>query len=79
MYLRNSQARRRLADAGRADDADQARAALAGRGVEEVLEQAQLVVAAHERGLERVGTVAAADLGDDPQGPPGRHRARPCP
>ena len=49
---------------------------LAARRVEEVLEQAQLVVAADERRLERLGAVAAADLGDDPQGAPGRDRAR---
>ncbi len=65
-----------LADAGRADDADQAGAALAGRGVEQVLEQAELVVAADERRLERVLAVAAADLGDDPSRAPGCDRRR---
>ncbi len=64
----------RLADPGRADDAHEACPALARRGVEEVLEQAEFVVAAHERGLERVRTVAAADLGDHPKGPPGGDR-----
>ena len=44
----------RLADAGRADDADQPRPALAAGGVEQVLELAQLLVAADERRLERL-------------------------
>ena len=41
-----------LADAGRADDRDEPGAPLAARGVEQVLEQPQLVVAADERRLE---------------------------
>ena len=40
-------------------------------GVEQVLEQPQLVVAADERRLERVRPAAAAPLGDDAQRPPG--------
>ena len=58
----------------RADDRDEPRAPLAGRRVEEVLEQTELVVAADERRLERVGPVAAADLGDDAERAPGRDR-----
>ena len=38
--------------------------------MELVLQLAELIVAAHERGLERLGTVPAAAFGDDPQGPP---------
>jgi hypothetical protein len=37
--------------------------------VVQVLEEPQLVVAAHERRLEGVGPAPAAALGDDPQGP----------
>ena len=57
------------------DDADEPGLALAGRGVEQVLELPQLLVAADERRLERVGPVAAAALRDDAQGAPGRDGA----
>ena len=63
----------RLADPGLAGDRDVARPTLADRRVEEVLEEAQLVVAADEGGLERLRPVAAAPLRDDPQGTPGGH------
>ena len=63
-----------LAEAGRADDADEAGAALAGRGVEHVLEEPELLVAADERGLERVLAVATAGLGHDPGRAPGLDR-----
>jgi hypothetical protein len=63
-----------LADAGRADDRYQAGAFLAGRGMEELLEQPQLIVAADEWRLERLGAVAPADPGDDPDGAPGWNR-----
>ena len=43
-----------LADARRPDDRDQPGPALAGGGVEQLLEQAQLVVAADERRLQRL-------------------------
>ena len=56
MYLRNSQARRLLPIPAGPDDADQPGAALAPGGVEQVLEQAQLVVAADERRLERLAS-----------------------
>ena len=69
----------RLADPGRADDADQPRPALAGRRVEQVLELAELLVAADERRLERLGPADPAALGDDPDGAPGGDRALPCP
>ena len=65
-----------LADPARPDHADEAGPALARRGVEQVLEQAQLVVATDERGLERLAPVPPADLGDDPQRAPGRDRGR---
>ena len=69
----------RLADPGRADDADQPRPALAGRGVVEVLELAELLVATDERRLERLGPADAAALGDDADRAPGGDRARACP
>ena len=65
-----------LADAGRADDAHQPRPPLAAGGVEQVLEQAQLVVAADERRLERLAAVAPAALGDDAQRAPCRDGRR---
>ncbi len=64
-----------LADAGRTDDRDEPDALLAARGVEEVLEQAELLVAADEGRLEPLAAVASADLGHDPQRAPGRDRA----
>ena len=48
---------------------------LAPGGVEQVLEQAQLLVAADERRLEALGPIDAAELGHDAQGPPRRDRA----
>ena len=59
-----------LADPGRPDDGHQPGALLARRRVEEVLELAQLLVAADERRLHRFAPVAATDLGDDAQGAP---------
>ena len=44
--------------------------------MEEVLEQPELIVPAHERSLERLAAVAPADLGHDPQGAPGGDRGR---
>ena len=79
MYLRNSQARRDLPIPAGPDDADQPRPALARRGVEEVLELAELLVAPDERRLERLRPADPAALGDDPDGAPGGHRALPCP
>ena len=64
-----------LADAARADDADQARPPLPAGGLEEVLELAELLVPTDERCLERVAAVLAAPLGDHPDGPPGVHRS----
>ena len=78
-YLRNSQARRRLADAGRADDRHEPGAPLAAGRVEEVLEQAQLVVATDERGLERLRSVAARRAPRRRAALARRGPARPCP
>ena len=64
-----------LSDPGWADYGHEPRPPLARGRVEEVLDQAELVVAAHERRLERLRAVAAADLGDDAERPPGRDRA----
>ena len=52
---------------------------LAAGGVEEVLEQAQLLVTADEWRLERLAPVAPAALGDDAQRAPRRDRALACP
>ena len=60
-----------LADARGTDDRHAARPLFAARGMEQVLEHAQLVLAADERRLEGVGTTLATPLGDDPQCPPG--------
>ena len=65
----------RLADAGRAHDADEADAALAGRGVEVVLELAQLLVAPDEGRLERLRPPDAAALCDHAERAPGGHGA----
>ena len=74
MYFRNSQARRLLPmPAWPMIETRRARCSRDGR-VEQVLEQAQLVVAADERRLEPVVAAAAAALGDDPQRPPRRDR-----
>jgi hypothetical protein len=44
--------------------------------VELVLELAQLVVPADERGLEGLGPIPPTAFRDDAQGPPGRNRTR---
>ena len=64
-----------LADPGRADDRDESGPAIPARRVEQILDLAELVVAADERGLEPLRAVPAASLGHDPEGTPGRHRA----
>ena len=61
-----------LADAGGAHDADQADPPLAAGGVEELLQEPKLDVAADERRLERVGTTAPTPLGHDTSGTPRR-------
>ncbi len=65
-----------LADPGGADDRHEAGPPVPACRVEELLEHPQLIVAADERGLERLAPVPATDLGDDPERPPGGHRAR---
>jgi hypothetical protein len=63
-----------LADAGRPDHRDQACPQVARRRVEEVLQLAELVVATHERRLERLAAVTPAPLGDHAQRAPGGNR-----
>ena len=76
VYFENSQPRRLLPmPAGPTTETSRASLLAAGR-VEQVLEQAQLVVATDERGLQRLGSVATAELGDDTEGVPGRHGRR---
>ena len=62
-----------LADAGLPGDRHESNASVAGRGVEQVLEEPQLGVAADERGLEAVLATAATALGHDPNGSPCRN------
>ena len=62
-----------LANAGLPGDRHEPNPAVAGRGVEQVLEEPQLGVAADERGLEAVLAAAATALRNDPYGPPGRY------
>ncbi len=47
---------------------------LASRGVEEILEQSEVVVAADKRRFESTGSIAPADLGHDAQGAERGHR-----
>ncbi len=63
-----------LADAGHAGDRHEARALVAGRGQDDLAEEAELVVAADERRLDLVGPAAAATLGHDPDGAKCGHR-----
>ena len=63
-----------LADARLTRDRHEPGPALARRRVEQVLEQAQLVVAADERRLEPLVATPAAALRDDPQRAPGGDR-----
>ena len=62
-----------LPDPARADHGHKTRSPLAAGGMEQVLEQSQLVVATDEGRLKGLAPVPAAALRDDPQGPPGRH------
>ena len=63
-----------LADSGGAGHQDQARDPPLGGGVEQLLDRAQLRVPAHQRGLEPVHPLLAADPGQHPGGPPQRLR-----
>ena len=63
-----------LADAGLPDDRHQPRLALSAGGVEQVLQLLQLVLAAHERRLQRAGPAAAAAARDHGDRSPGRDR-----
>ena len=73
MYFSNSHAEPRLADAGDADDREQVGTPLVGRRVEQLLQQAQLAIAADERRLEPDRAALAASVGDDPERLPERH------
>src|SRR4051794_21588393 len=66
----------RLADPGDARDRDEVCLALVCRSVEEILDQAQLSVAAHERGFEARRLQLPARTRDDPQRAPQRHGLR---
>ena len=79
MYFEELPGEAALADARGTDDRHQARAPLPAGGVEQVLEQAQLVVAADERRLEGVRAAPAAALGHDAQGDARRGPGPPCP
>ncbi len=57
-YFSNSQREPRLADAGDADDRHELRAPLLGRRVEQLLDEAELAVAADERRLEALRRAA---------------------
>ena len=72
--LRELPGQARLADPRRAEDRDEAGALLSPGGVEQLLEQAQLVGPAHERRLERLAPVPSPALRHDPQRPPGGDR-----
>ena len=76
VYLLNSHARRLLPMPAGTDDRHEARPPLARGGVEQVLEQAHLVVAAHERRLQALGAAATADLRHDAQRTPRGDRGR---
>src|SRR5207247_1242382 len=64
-----------LADACRADDRHQPGTLLTAGRVEQILQEPQLRVPAHERRLERLASVAATDLRHHPERPPGRDGA----
>ena len=65
-----------LADAALAGDRHEPEAPLAGRRVEEVLQEPKLRIAADEGCLEPVAPPDAAPLGDHPEGAPGGDRRR---
>ena len=66
----------RLADPGDPENRDEPRPALVARGVEEILDQAQLPLPAHKRRLETGCAALAAARRDHPRGSPERHRLR---
>ena len=63
-----------LADAPDAGHRHEACPAIPRGGVEQVLEQALLIVPPDEGGLQGVGAIPSAHLGHDPQGTPRGHR-----
>ena len=74
MYFSNSQASRDLPMPAMPDDRDEVRLALVGARVEELLDEAQLAVAADERRLEAGRLERPAAARDDAQRAPERHR-----
>ncbi len=64
----------RFTDSARADDAHQPRPSLAVRGMEQLFEQAHLVLTADEWRLEQLAPIAPATLGHDTHRPPRRDR-----
>jgi hypothetical protein len=65
-----------LPDAPGPGDRDQPRPPIAARRGDEVLQEPELLVPAHEGRLREVRATLAAALGDDAQGSPGRDRGR---
>jgi hypothetical protein len=65
-----------LADTGGAGHGHEPDAPIAARGMEQILEQSELVVPADEWRLEGARAVSPAQPGDDPHRAPGRHRRR---
>jgi hypothetical protein len=63
-----------LADTRLADHGHEPEASLAGGGVEQLLDQPKLRLAAHERGFEDVRATRPADHAHDADRAPGRHR-----
>ena len=63
-----------LADAARARHRHEPRPPIATRRLDEVLQDAELLVTADERRLGQVRTSLTATLGDHPERPPGWHR-----
>ena len=78
-YFWNSQASRLLPMPAWPGDRDEARPALARRGVEQVLEQAQLLVAADERRLEALARGRGRRARRRPAARARPGPARPCP
>ena len=64
----------RLAGAGNAGDRDEVRLPVLGGGVEEVLQQLELALAADERSLQAGGLQGPSAAGDDTERPPQRDR-----
>jgi hypothetical protein len=64
----------RLANSRRTNDRDKAGPLLAGRGVKQILEEAQFLVASNKGSLKGLGPLAAATFRDHAHGAPGGNR-----